>query len=255
MGNIVTILTDFGTKDHYTGSMKGVIYGINPEAIITDITHEVPSHDIISASFLLKNFHGYFPPGTVHLVVVDPGVGSGRLPIAVSACGQYFVGPDNGVFSLIYENARELKIIAIENEAYMRSEISSTFHGRDVFAPAAAHISRGLPIDELGAPLGSPVMLDFPEPSVNGNEISGEILYTDTFGNMITNIRGSNVPPNSRIIIDGHRIEHISASYSEAAEGELLALTGSSGFLEISVNRGSARELIGKVAKSVKVIT
>ena len=255
MGNIITILTDFGTKDHYTGSIKGVIYGINPEAIIADITHEVPRHDIISASFLLKSFHGYFPRGTVHLVVVDPGVGSSRLPVAVSAGGQFFIGPDNGVFSLIYENSRELKIIAIENEDYMRSEISSTFHGRDVFAPAAAHISRGLPIEDLGSPLSSPVLLDFPEPAINGNEISGEILYTDTFGNMTTNIKGSNVPVNSTIIIDSHRIEHISASYSEAAEGELLALTGSSGYLEISVNRGSARELIGKEVARVRVIT
>lgn len=248
------MLTDFGSKDHYAGSMKGVVYGINPGAVIADITHDVPRHDVRRAAFMIKSFYKFFPPGTVHVAVIDPGVGSGRLPVAVSADERYFVGPDNGVFSLIYENTHNLKVVRIENTACIRDEVSDTFHGRDIFAPAAAHLSLGTNIEDLGPPVSSPVRLSLPAPVFTNKDVSGEIIYTDSFGNMVTNIPGKSVPSNSRVQVGGRRINGISGSYSEAPGGRLIALTGSTGLIEIAVSEGSAYELLGKSASGVKVI-
>jgi S-adenosylmethionine hydrolase len=241
---IITLTTDFGLDDHYVGAMKGVILGINPDALITDITHEIPKYDIFKAAFTARNIYPYFPKETIHIVVVDPGVGSERKPIAVQTEKGVFIGPDNGVFSFILEENKDINIIEITNPEYMLEETSNTFHARDIFAPAAAHISLGVDINELGPGIESPVLLDFPEPTISEDEIIGEVVYTDSFGNLITNIPGDFIEGYSKIHIDKFIIDSVASSYQDAGKGALLAIIGSSGFLEISVNRGSASELI-----------
>ncbi len=255
MRNLITLLTDFGSKDHYAGVMKGVILGINPDARIVDITHGVEKYNICEAAFMLKSYYRYFPPGTVHTAVVDPGVGGPRRPLAIEADGYFFVGPDNGIFSPVIASVNNPRAVEITNTAYMPGNLSATFHGRDIFAPAAARLSSGVDIRELGDPADGPVSLDVPEPSVNGNEISGVVLYADSFGNLVTNIPGGSIKRGSRVYVEGYALDRISGSYGEAVKGGLLAIIGSAGFLEISVNQGSAKELIGTEPISVRVIT
>ncbi len=243
MKRIITFTTDFGIKDHYAGAMKGVVLGINPDAVITDITHEVAKFNVIEAAFKLDNVYPYFPEGTIHAVVVDPGVGGARKAVAVESGGHFFVGPDNGAFSLVLGRGEDCRVVEITNRKYMLKDVSGTFHGRDIFAPAAAHLSLGVDLRELGDPVSSPVLIEIPSPRVNGDEITGEVLYEDSFGNLVTNISSEVVKPGSRIYVDRFSIDRVSNSYGEAGEGELLAVAGSSGLLEISVNRGSASKL------------
>ena len=247
-------MTDFGLKDHYAGVIKGVILGINPDAAIIDITHGVDTYNIIEASLRLMNYYSFFPEGTVHVVVVDPGVGAGRRPIAVESGGYFFVGPDNGVFSRIYENSEARRVIEITNPKYMLKDVSNTFHGRDIFAPAAAHISSGLEIHKLGDEAVSPVLLDIPKPYTAKNEVLGEVIYEDHFGNLVTNIPGKLVGKGSKVYVGRVRIDRISESYGEAGAGELLAIIGSSGLLEISVNQGSARGVLKAEERLIRVI-
>ncbi|HEX3033997.1 MAG TPA: SAM-dependent chlorinase/fluorinase [Thermodesulfobacteriota bacterium] len=244
MKRIITLTTDFGVKDHYVGVMKGVILSINPDALIVDITHEIPPHDVLKGAFTLRNFYRYFPEGTIHVVVIDPGVGSQRKPVAVEAEGNIFVGPDNGVFTFVYSGSKSFKVIEISNPIYTLADVSSTFHGRDIFAPVAGYISMGAPIEDLGKEVWSPVKLPIKEPQIRGNEIIGEVVYTDHFGNLVTNIPHDLVKSGSKIYIGKDMIKGISRSYSEVPEGELLAIIGSSGFLEISVNQGRASDMI-----------
>jgi S-adenosyl-L-methionine hydrolase (adenosine-forming) len=253
LNSIITLTTDFGLNDHYTGVMKGVILGINPAAEIVDITHTIDSYNIVEAAFRLMSFYSYFPEGAVHVVVVDPGVGGERKSIAVEAGGYFFVGPDNGVFSLIYENINPRRIVEITNPKYMFKSVSNTFHGRDIFAPAAAYISSGLKLRKLGSEVTSPELLNIPKPSVEDNEISGEIIYSDHFGNLVTNIPGKLVDKDSKVRIGRARIDRISESYSDEAKGELLAIIGSTGLLEISVNQGSAKEFFKMKLPSIRV--
>jgi hypothetical protein len=248
-------MTDFGSRDHYAGVMKGVILGINPNARIVDITHEVEKYDIFEAAFKLLSYYTYFPQGTVHVAVVDPGVGGERRPIAVEAGGYFFVGPDNGLFSPVLDSVDNPRVVEITNAAYMLGNVSRTFHGRDIFAPAAAHLSSGVDICELGDPAADPVSLDVPEPAVKGNEISGVVLYEDSFGNLVTNIPGGAIKPGSRVYVDGYVLDRISGSYGEAGKGELLAIIGSAGLLEISVNQGSAKAFLGAKRVYVRVVT
>lgn len=255
MKNLITLMTDFGSRDHYAGVMKGVILGINPNARIVDITHEVEKYNIFEAAFKLLSYYAYFPRGTVHVVVVDPGVGGRRRPIAVETDGYFFVGPDNGVFSPVLHSMDNPRVVEITNAAYMPGIVSGTFHGRDIFAPAAAHISSGVGICELGGLAAEPVSLDLTEPTVNGNEISGVVLYEDSFGNLVTNIPGGAIKPGSRVYVDGYVLDRISGSYGEAGKGELLAIIGSAGLLEISVNQGSAKDFLGAKRVSVRVVT
>ena len=244
MKGIITFTTDFGTKDHYVGAMKGVILGINPDATVIDITHEIEKYNVMEAAIKLVNFYSYFPEGTVHVVVVDPGVGGRRKPLAVESGKHYFVGPDNGVFSLILGKDETTRAFEIENNAYMLEKVSNTFHGRDVFAPASAHISLGVRLENLGSAVPTPVLLELTEPDVTVTEIKGTVIYEDSFGNLITNIPSDLLSPRSKVQIGRFTIEHISDTYIDGREGELIALVGSSGFLEISVNQGSASSLI-----------
>ncbi len=241
MRRIITLTSDFGLVDHYVGSMKGVIMGINSDCRIVDITHEIPKYDIIKAALVVRNFYKYFPKDSIHVVVVDPGVGTDRKPIIVETEHGVFVGPDNGVFSFIEESSR---VFEITNREFMLEDLSSTFHGRDIFAPVAAHLSLGLGANEFGEVLSSPVLLNIGKPQILDDRIIGEIIYKDSFGNLITNIPGDIVEHTSKIDLDGVVINSISSSYQDVAKGELLAIVGSSGFLEIAVNQGSASEHI-----------
>lgn len=253
MRNIITLMTDFGSRDHYAGVMKGVILGINPDAVIVDITHEIKKYNVYEAAFKLKSYYGYFPRGTVHVTVVDPGVGGPRHPLAVEAGGYSFVGPDNGIFTPVLETVQNPVIVEITRAEFMLGDVSRTFHGRDIFAPAAAHLSTGLSVLELGSPLSRPVSLEIPALKIKGDEITGVVLYPDSFGNLVTNIPGDMIRPDSAVYVGPHRIGPVRASYGEVERGELLAIIGSSGLLEISVNRGSAREVLDKERLFVRI--
>ena len=221
---IITLLTDFGHQDPYVGIMKGVILGICPEACIVDLTHEVIPYRISQAAFLLQQSWSYFPKGSIHVVVVDPGVGTARRPLLVEAGGHYFIGPDNGVFSMLpAPSSREI--------ALKHPPASSTFHGRDIFAPAAARLANGIPLHELGAPVHNTVKLDFEK---------GTVLHIDRFGNVITNLRGSDF--TGALSFGSHVIRKRIATYAEAPPGELFLIEGSSGYIEIALNQGSASE-------------
>lgn len=250
MSRIITLTSDFGLADHYVGSMKGVILGINNDVVIVDISHEIPKYDIVRAALLIGNFYAYFPKDTIHVVVVDPGVGSERKPIAIESEQGIFVGPDNGVFSLILE--QECSVYDISNPDFMLKDISSTFHGRDIFAPAAAHLSRGADINQIGGELSSPKLISINKPQVLESEIIGEVIYKDSFGNLITNIPGEMINEESQIIIDDHIIDTVASSYNDVSSGDVLAIIGSSGFLEIAVNQGSASEHIKSDKVTVK---
>ncbi len=253
MNRIITLTTDFGNRDAYVGSMKGVIYSINPDAKIADITHQIPAHDVFSAAFTLRGFIPYFPEGTIHVLVVDPGVGSSRKPMALQADEQFYVGPDNGVFTYVIMQSESFKAYEISNPKFFLPKVSFTFHGRDIFAPAAAHLSLGVSIQDLGKRLLYPFMLEISEPEIGEGEIVGEVIFEDTFGNLITNIPASIVDSDSRVRVCDFLINGVCKSYSEAPEGELLAVIGSSGFLELSINRGRASDLINCRARKVYV--
>lgn len=239
---IITLLTDFGAKDPYAGIMKGVILGIHPDAAIVDISHEVEPQDIQEAAFILQDYWHYFPAGTVHLVVVDPTVGSARRPILVQTEGHFFVGPDNGVFSFIVNAASRVRVL--ENREYMLPRISSTFHGRDIFSPAAAWISKGVDPEVLGGEITDPIMLHDLVPTITGKEMAGTIVRFDHFGNAITNINAAmlrSFAENSSFIVTvGDSVfTSLSASYHE---GKYTCLAGSSGYIEFGVFGGSFRK-------------
>jgi S-adenosylmethionine hydrolase len=251
---IITLTTDFGTGDHYAGVMKGVIAGINPAALVIDITHGIESYNIAEAAFKLYASYAYFPEGTVHVAVVDPGVGSARKAIAAEAGGYRFVGPDNGIFSLIFDKCGVDGIVEVTNPAFMLPVVSSTFHGRDIFAPAAAHLSKGVALRDLGEARRSYERLDIPAPLEEGGVVTGKAVYADRFGNLVTNIPGSIITGTARVRVGDVTIGRVSVSYADGKEGEPLAIIGSSGFLEISLNKGSAIELFGGKFPEVKIL-
>lgn len=261
---IITLLTDFGLKDNFAGVMKGVMLGINPSVQIVDISHKIEPQDILEAEVMLFGAYRYFPPGTIHVVVVDPAVGSSRRGIIALIDNYFFVGPDNGFISLIYLKSSGEKIaVEITNPEYFLSEISSTFHGRDIFAPVAAHLSKlrdevaaGFSLRDLekfGKLIDDPVILPIPEPYfANEKEIIGEIIYVDRFGNLMTNIcqRELKSQPsfdsgNFRIVINEWEIPNLSKYYAQGKKGGLNALWGSSGFLEIFSYMGNASSVSG----------
>lgn len=233
--SIVTFLTDFGLDDNFVGVMKGVILGINPDVRIVDITHNVKPQDITGAAFLLKSSYKFFPKGTIHLVVVDPGVGSRRKAIIVKTKDYIFVGPDNGVLSLALKECRIEKIINITNKKYFLKPVSNTFHGRDVFAPVSGLLSKGDAIGRFGERIKEYKRLEIPKPTLS----EGEIIYIDHFGNLVTNIGKAII---KKIQFKGVSINKINTGYMETKKGHPLAIFGSSGNLEISVNQGSAKK-------------
>jgi len=254
MHPIITITTDFGLSDSYVAQMKGAILAIAPDARLVDVTHEVPRQDCVAAAAILADVVGAFPPGTIHLVVVDPGVGTDRRAVAVETkeasemIGPRFVAPDNGVLTEVLQNRPIHRAVRLAEPRFWRSEVSHTFHGRDIFAPVAAHWSRGVGLAEFGPPLEWPlIQLATDRPIVQAGEIHGRIVRTDTFGNLITNIEASKLPAmgRERLIVElgTQRIVGISRCYGEKSTGELLALIGSSGRLEIAVCQGHAGEI------------
>jgi S-adenosylmethionine hydrolase len=254
---IITLTTDFGTKDGNVGAVKGVIMRINPKVEIVDVTHEIKPFDSFGAAFTLNNFYRYFPQNTIHLVVIDPGVGSKRQPLLLQTPDFLFVGPDNGVFSFILQNEEIDEIISISNRKYFLSKISPTFHARDIFAPVAAYLSLGVDIREFGVPATECSQLFIPLTKASRRGIVGEIIHVDNFGNLITNIEEKSIQDEriKFIEIKRRRISQTAKSYYEIPEGNIGALIGSSGFLEIATNRGNAAELVkADVDTKVRII-
>jgi S-adenosyl-L-methionine hydrolase (adenosine-forming) len=245
---IISITTDFGENDHFVGVMKGVILSINPDAVIVDINHQVNSYDIFDGAYNLGQSYHYFPPGTIHMAVVDPGVGSERRPIIVQTKDYKFVAPDNGVLSLVYEREERIEVRHVTAEHFFVKPVSNTFHGRDIFAPVAAWLSRGMEAEKFGGILTDYARFTSLRPKrVDNSTLTGVVIKVDKFGNLVTNFREEDVPqlfgqnpPPFRITINGHEITQISQSFSAGQPSELFAIVGSSGFLEICTNRGSA---------------
>ncbi len=246
---LITLTTDFGVRDWFVGVMKGVILGIQPQATLVDLTHEIPQGDIRGGAFALAAAYRFFPQGTVHVVVVDPGVGSARKAIAVQTLKATFVGPDHGVLSWALAKEKVRVIHALENEAYFWQPVSRTFHGRDIFAPVAAHLSRGVPIRKLGSTLKDFVRLDWPQPRKQRGGIEGEVVYIDRFGNAITTVEGRLLPSCDRVSCEVHAKRRVTCPvkpfYQAVRPKSPVALVGSSGFLEIGVNGGSAEAVLG----------
>jgi S-adenosylmethionine hydrolase len=233
---IITLTTDFGLSDPFVGIMKGVILSIAPDVQIVDITHEIKAFDVVEGAFLIDSAYRYFPKGTVHVIVVDPGVGSARRPIAAAADGHVFVAPDNGVLSHVLER----EVYHIQNRSLFLESVSRTFHGRDIFSPVAAHLARGAPIESVG-----PRVLDFvkktlPIPRPQGDKLLGTVLRVDKFGNIITNLKRKHLENDFTIRVAGLPITRLCGSFSDAAPGEFFAFEGSAGFIEIALNQGSA---------------
>lgn len=246
---IVTLITDFGLSDHFVGVMKGVILGIAPNAEIVDVTHQITPYEIPEAGFVLAETYRWFPKKTVHVVVVDPGVGTLRRPVLAEAAGQYFLAPDNGVLSLMYAREKH-KVRAVTAEKLFLKPVSDTFHGRDIFAPCAAHLAKGLPPARFGKAVTDYCRLEFYKPVRTGKRIwSGTILKVDRFGNLITNFHISEFPvvrtrPFS--LAAGQReVTKLAQTFAEETPGEVFAIVGSSGYLEIVANQGSAARMTG----------
>jgi S-adenosylmethionine hydrolase len=244
---ILTLTTDFGVADHFVGVMKGVILSICPQAQIVDISHGVAPFAIAEGAYLIAQAYPYFSKNTVHVVVVDPGVGSARRPIVVEAAGQYFVAPDNGVLEMIYAREKH-QVRAITDSRIFLQPVSQTFHGRDIFAPAAAHLAAGTPPAKMGKRIIDYARKPFTTPrSAGRNRWCGCVLHIDRFGNLVTNLQASDFPNLKRFVIEvsGKRVTTRARTYAEGRPGELLVITGSTGYLEISVNQGSAAKLVG----------
>jgi S-adenosylmethionine hydrolase len=246
---LITLTTDFGLSDHYVGVMKGVILGILPAARIVDLSHQVNPYETAEAAFLIAQAYSYFPKKTVHVLVIDPGVGTSRRPILAEAGGQYFVAPDNGVLGMIYSREK-CKVRVIDNDRFFRKPVSRTFHGRDIFAPVAAHLAKGVAPARVGK-----VVHDYlrPAPAVperTGKHVwTGTVLKIDRFGNVVTNFAMSDILGSQfELVLGPHVITRLAANYAEAKPGELFTIEGSSGYLEISTGQGSAAKILGCVA-------
>lgn len=240
---IITLLTDFGLADGFVGSMKGVILSINPKAIIIDISHDVPAHDVEAGAFILNGSYGYFPAGTIHLAVVDPGVGSPRKILAAQSEKYCFIAPDNQLLKYIFHSGETLTVLEVLNKQFHLNQISQTFHGRDIFAPVAAHLSAGVGIKQLGSETKNYDRGTIEQPIRTDSSITGSIIYGDKFGNLISNIPGHFIrQPVSRLQIGSIIIERLSHSYMDVAVGQPLAIIGSFGYLEIAIRNGNARQ-------------
>lgn len=247
---IITLLTDFGSSDYFVGAMKGVTLSINPEATIVDITHDIPPQDIETAAFNLLSCYRDFPKGTIHVAVVDPGVGSDRRAIVVECAHQFFVGPDNGLFSWICEREGVWSATHITNRKFFRHPVSNTFHGRDVFAPVAAALSAGHQPQEFGPALTDIVRLPSLEPTtISENVVEGRIIHVDHFGNCITNftrrtLESRGVATSWRMALNNCEISSFRDFFAESTAHEVFAIVGSAGFIEICARNGSAAKIL-----------
>jgi S-adenosylmethionine hydrolase len=243
---LITLTTDFGYRDPFVGIMKGVIAGINPNARVIDLSHDIPPQDIMAGALVLRHSVPYFPAGAIHVAVIDPGVGGARRPLLIECDGNYFVGPDNGVLSLALAGKPPARIIHLSNSTYHLQPVSATFHGRDIFAAVAAYLSLGIATVAFGEPVETFVRLNLPEVSRTAGGLIGEILYIDSFGNLFTNIAERDLTGLSadRLVISlrDATILGLASHYAAAVEGELVALVNSWGLLEIALYKGSARQ-------------
>jgi S-adenosyl-L-methionine hydrolase (adenosine-forming) len=250
---IVTLLTDFGTADYFVGALKGAVLASNPEAQVVDITHDVTPYDVEAGAFTLRAAFETFPEGTVHVAVVDPGVGSARRAIAVEGAGHFFVGPDNGIFSHVYERARTHRVYQLTNEKFFRERVSATFHGRDIFAPVAGALSRGVRVEELGPEVFDYVRLPSAAVERAGEgRLVGAVIHVDRFGNLVTNITREDlseglVERGASLRIAGRAVRRFRRFFAEDDEdlGEPFAVWGSAGLLEVAVFRDSAARVLG----------
>ena len=247
--SLITLTTDFGLADNYVGVIKGVILGIDPTATIVDISHDIAPQDVREAAYVVYTAYPYFPPDTIHVVVVDPGVGSRRRAIALQAAQASFVAPDNGVLSYVLAREGMRKAVSLTNSRYHRPTVSHTFHGRDIFAPVAAHLARGVPLTELGEPLTEIVTFSLPQPQVlpDGNVV-GHVLHVDRFGNLILDVREGDriLGEGLALEVAGRRIQGLGRTFTDVPAGELVAYIGSSSHLEIALREGSAAQSLGK---------
>ena len=250
---IITLTTDFGTNDHFVGTMKGVILDIVPDAQIVDISHAVQAFDVLDGALTISQAYSYFPTRTVHMVVVDPGVGTARRPILASCDKYHFIAPDNGVLSLVYAREERMHVRHITSEHYFLQPVSNTFHARDIFAPVAAYLAKEVDTLKFGEEVQEYVRFSAPKPkAVDGNRLRGVVLKVDRFGNLITNITPQDAPAlfaaeakGFKIVVGSHEISEMHAVYAEGAPGEVFGILGSMGFLEIAANRGAAVQLTG----------
>ncbi len=249
---IVTLITDYGMRDYYVGALKGVILRIAPEACVVDVTHEVPPHNVLHAAFVLRQIWPWYPPGTIHLAVVDPGVGSERRIILGQYAGRYVIAPDNGLVTLLHRDQAAEALYVVENRRFFLPDLSTTFHGRDVMAPVAAHLAKGVNPREFGPMTDRLDLLPVADRAeVTGEAVHGSVLYVDRFGTLVTDIRQDQLMGTHRlgrgceVVVNGHPIGPVRSTFSGVAVGEPVALIGSCGLLEVAVNQGSAVERFG----------
>jgi S-adenosylmethionine hydrolase len=250
---IIAMLTDFGSRDHYAGSMKGVVLTLCPDATIVDISHDIPPHDILTGALELAACYRFFPAGTIFLAVVDPGVGSSRLGLAAEAGDYRFVAPDNGVLTAVFDEAPPKRVVSLTERRYARPTISKTFEGRDRFAPAAAWLARGAEVKALGSAVRDYVRVDIPQPQAEDDRITGAVLRVDRFGNLVTNIPRAMVERLAargpiRITAGSTSVDSLVETYAGVAAGAICALFGSSDHLEIAENGGHAAARLGLAA-------
>ncbi|HUL50757.1 MAG TPA: SAM-dependent chlorinase/fluorinase [Gemmatimonadales bacterium] len=238
MATIITLLTDFGTRDSYVAELKAVLASQAHPALLIDITHEIPPGDIASAQYILARVWQRFPRGTVHVVIVDPGVGTSRRALAAESGGQFFVAPDNGLLSALPSDTRFV-------ELPIPPGVSPTFHARDVFAPAAAQLANGTALPHLGHAIKDPVRLERPQARAEGSAIIGQVVYIDRFGTLVTNIPGAGLDGGARVAVDGREVGPVHRTFGDVGQGEVVALIGSGGTLEVAVRDGSAAATLG----------
>ena len=259
--SIVTILTDFGNNHEFVGVMKGVIYGIAPDVKIVDFTHNIPRHDVREGAIAVWRAYPYFPQGTAHIFVVDPGVGTRRRPIAARINGQYFVGPDNGLLTPVIEDAerdgKSVEIVHLQNQKYWLAKVSRTFHGRDIFSPVAAHLANGVALSELGTSFTDPIRVEMSKPVKTPTGWQAHILAIDSFGNLTLDLPSSALPNRTGVLFRFHGVEvsGVVDSYGHRTPGDLVAVVDSEDFLELAeVNGNAAMRLNGNVGDMVEVI-
>jgi S-adenosyl-L-methionine hydrolase (adenosine-forming) len=258
----LTLTTDFGIKDGFVGTMKGVIWSICPCAHIADISHNIAPQNVLEGAFVLWRAYAFFPPGSVHVAVVDPGVGTRRRPLAARLGRHFFVGPDNGLFTPIYADAEKngwpLEIVHVTNEKYFLAQVSQTFHGRDIFAPVAAHLGNGVPLADLGPAISDPVRLSMPKPEKTPAGWRAHVTAVDNFGNLTTDLPAAALADHAHVTfhLRGWEVRGLVDSYGNQSPGELVALVDSQNYVEIAIVNGSAAQVLGaEIGDVVEVVT